>query len=72
MQNHELFVESGGDKLRYIPALNAREQHVDFLARLVERHAAGWPETTAGRDEAITAAERERSRERARAMGAER
>ena len=72
LQNHELFVESGGDKLRYIPALNAREQHVDFLARLVERHAAGWPETTAGRDEAITATERERSRERARAMGAER
>jgi len=43
MQNAELFLESGGESLHYIPALNAREDHVDFLADLVEKHLAGWP-----------------------------
>ena len=43
MQNAELFVESGGKALHYIPALNAREDHVRFLADLVEKHLGGWP-----------------------------
>jgi ferrochelatase len=40
----ELFVGAGGENLNYIPALNARNDHVAMLARLVERHAGGWPE----------------------------
>jgi len=43
MQNTELFIESGGESLHYIPALNAREDHVGFLADLVEKHLGGWP-----------------------------
>ncbi len=43
MQNAELFEESGGGSLRYIPALNARRDHVEFLARLVQKHTSGWP-----------------------------
>ncbi len=63
MQNAELFEESGGKSLRYVPALNARDDHVAFLAGLVERHIAGWP-TSFDDDAAL--------RQRALAMGAER
>ena len=62
MQNAELFVESGGGSLRYIPCLNAREDHVSLLAGLIEQHSAGWsnmPDDPA-------------SKERALAMGANR
>jgi len=62
MQNAEFFAESGGGALRYIPALNARDDHVTLLADLVERHAAGW----------LNAASDPATRERAMALGAER
>ena len=42
MQNSEFFQAAGGGTLRYIPALNAREDHVRFLADLVQQHTAGW------------------------------
>ena len=45
MQNNELFVESGGSALHYIPALNARDDHVSFVADLIEKHLGGWPES---------------------------
>ena len=41
----EVFVESGGGSLNYIPALNARDDHVAFLSKLVASHAEGWPES---------------------------
>jgi ferrochelatase len=37
MQNADFFIESGGDSLHYIPALNARDDHVGLLAALVHR-----------------------------------
>jgi len=39
MQNTELFSQSGGGTLNYIPALNARADHIEFLSRLVEQVA---------------------------------
>jgi ferrochelatase len=62
MQNAELFEESGGESLRYIPALNARDDHVSLLTGLIEQHAAGW--SNAPNDPA--------ARERAKTMGADR
>ena len=62
MQNAELFVESGGKTLHYIPALNAREDHVGFLADLVEKHLGGWP---------VCYVDDPESRRRALAMGAQ-
>lgn len=62
MQNAELFVESGGKELHYVPALNAREDHVNFLTELVEKHMGGWPRRFPATPE---------SRQRAIAMGAE-
>ncbi len=63
MQNAKFFTEAGGDRLHYIPALNARDDHVSFLTDLIEKHLGGWPWTT----EASS-----RSRERALEVGAER
>lgn len=38
----ELFRESGGERLSYIPALNASSSHAQALAGLIRRHCAGW------------------------------
>ena len=43
MQNAEFFTEAGGKSLHYIPALNARDDHVELMAQLVEQHTSGWP-----------------------------
>lgn len=42
MQNAEFFTEAGGGSLHYIPALNARDDHVTMVTGLVERHTQGW------------------------------
>ena len=62
------FSTSGGGSLAYIHALNARDDHVAFLSRLIEKHAGGWPE--ASHDWTDDDNSRERSRQRALAMGA--
>ncbi|MEX2126517.1 MAG: ferrochelatase [Woeseia sp.] len=46
MRNAERYASAGGGELRYIPALNASDDHVSFLCRLVERNAAGWLEAS--------------------------
>lgn len=67
IQYRELFVEKGGGELRYIEALNSRDDHLDFLAGLVERHCQGWPDSGA---RGVT--EPADTVRLARAMGAER
>ncbi|NQV87456.1 MAG: ferrochelatase [Woeseiaceae bacterium] len=63
MQNAEFFLAAGGGSLHYIPSLNARDDHVDFLATLIAQHNSGW---SANNDPAA----RRSTRERAVAMGA--
>ncbi len=36
------FLQAGGQRLRYIPAMNARPDHVAALADLVAQHLQGW------------------------------
>lgn len=67
MQNAELFTASGGGELRYIPALNAGDDHVQFLGQLIEKNLGGWPEASDQKRDADAAA---RSQQRAIAMGA--
>lgn len=43
-QNAEAFVHAGGERLAYIPALNADGAHARLLADLVQRHLGGWEE----------------------------
>jgi ferrochelatase len=42
IRGHEQFSEAGGQRLDYIPALNASAAHVRLLRGLVERHTQGW------------------------------
>ena len=70
MQNAELFVSSGGGELRYVPALNARDDHVAFLSRLVEKHVSGWPEASADWSLSDAAQKLDKSLQRARDKGA--
>jgi ferrochelatase len=63
-----VYTDAGGGKLRYIPALNARADHILALTELVQKHLSGWP--GAAPDESPVAAEREDCLQRARAMGA--
>lgn len=69
--NRDMFIECGGKELRYIAALNDRADHTEFLADLVLRHSAGWPETMADFDPVANSRALAGSRERALAIGAE-
>lgn len=44
VQNRGFFEENGGERFRYVPALNDRADHLRFLADLAERHLQGWVE----------------------------
>ena len=48
MRGRECFAAAGGGQLRYIPALNAGERHVEALANLVERTISDWPSAPDG------------------------
>lgn len=56
-QNAEFFHAAGGETLSYIPCLNSRADHLDFLAGLALRHLQGWPETGPAQDAGRLAAE---------------
>lgn len=40
--NREIFLHAGGERYRYVPALNDRPDHLQLLAGLLRRHLAGW------------------------------
>jgi len=67
-ENREIFEEAGGGELRYIPALNDREDHLETLARVIMEHIQGWPEA-GGAPRGLR--EPEATMARARAIGAE-
>lgn len=69
-EGREDFLESGGTKFSYIPALNTRDDHIEALADLVCRHTQGWPEAQQTYDAAAMREQGEASRQRAMAMGA--
>lgn len=64
IRNHARFLQAGGERFEYIPALNAGTDHVNALAELALRHGQGWPEFDPGWDAARSAAQREASRQR--------
>ncbi|MBI1194304.1 MAG: ferrochelatase [Gammaproteobacteria bacterium] len=47
IQGKQSFLEAGGARLDYIPALNADERHATLHVERILRHAAGWPELEA-------------------------
>ena len=64
-ENRENFLEAGGEHFSYIPALNDRPDHLDFLTDLVLRHARPWLDTLDNDPGKLAQA-----RERALALGA--
>lgn len=70
MENAERYRAAGGGELRYVPALNARDDHVAFLSRTVEKNVSGWPEASTDWSLSDASRQLEKSLQRARAMGA--
>lgn len=42
IRGQESFLSTGGQRFRYIPALNDRPEHIAALANLIRAHAGGW------------------------------
>ncbi|MFT4938614.1 MAG: ferrochelatase [Paraglaciecola sp.] len=42
MENREYFMQAGGERYEYIPALNAESSHIEMMAELLEQHLHGW------------------------------
>ena len=61
-QNREWFIEAGGERFDYIPALNASDDHIDMLGTIIEQQCRDWM--------AIENASMETSRQRAIKLGA--
>jgi ferrochelatase len=43
LTGRDIFLQSGGERFDYLPALNARSDHAGALARLIVRCCADWP-----------------------------
>jgi ferrochelatase len=72
MQNAEIFHSNGGASLRYIPALNDRDDHIRFLADHAMKHLHGWPEASPGWSKHRTRENAERASLLASKLGAKR
>jgi ferrochelatase len=68
--NRGFFEENGGERFRYVPALNDRADHVRFLADLVERHLRGWVEAPGAYDRAEAERAAREAEERAEGLEA--
>jgi ferrochelatase len=70
MLNREIFLEAGGEKFQYIPALNDNEDHIEAIYQLAMNHMQGWgassPEFNSEQDKQI----KEISQQRAKKIGA--
>ncbi len=42
IENRENFLNAGGERYQYIPALNDRQDHMECLAKLALKHLDGW------------------------------
>lgn len=69
--NREVFLHAGGERYRYIPALNDRPDHLRAIADLVLRNLQGWIEPAAAWDEERVRREALESKRRAEARKAE-
>ena len=49
MENRHAFLQAGGKRFEYVPALNASAEHAGFLAALIAQHCQGWTHEELGR-----------------------
>jgi ferrochelatase len=71
IENRQIFLDRGGRDFSYIAALNDSTEHINALYDLVVQHCSGWPEIAQDRDASKCAVEADKTRERARKMGAD-
>ncbi len=64
IQGKQSFLQAGGERLDYIPALNADDRHVTLQVERILRHGAGWPELDVEASAALVS-DREQTSERA-------
>lgn len=67
----DVFLEGGGKRFTYVPALNARPEHVQMICELTAREMAGWPEALASYNPHLRRSEARAKAERARRLGAQ-
>jgi ferrochelatase len=51
LQNRTFFLDAGGEKFSYIPALNDHSMHINALSDIIVQHCRGWPEFADNWDE---------------------
>jgi ferrochelatase len=69
-QNREIYMHAGGERYRYIPALNDRPDHIQAIAGLALQHLQGWVQPAGAWSLEQARSEAEASAQRAAAMGA--
>jgi ferrochelatase len=69
-QNREFFLHAGGERYRYIPALNDRPDHMRALADVALANLAGWVRPAGQGAAERDRAEAEASRQRAATLAA--
>jgi ferrochelatase len=42
IEYRDKFLESGGESLALVPALNDDDRHAEVLASIIQRHLSGW------------------------------
>jgi len=72
IENRDAYLGAGGEVFNYIPALNDRDDHIQALAGLVQKHMNGWPESAPDWNANQQDAENRERSKRAQAIGAER
>ena len=71
MQNREVFMEAGGEKFQYIPALNANEDHMESIFQLIMRNLQGWEAVSPDFNEERLIENKLLTQQRARKIGAD-
>ncbi len=66
----DVFLQAGGKRFAYVPALNAEPAHVQMISELIAREMAGWPEALASYNLHLQRREAAAKAERARRLGA--
>ncbi len=68
MQNRDFFMEAGGERFSYIPALNDSAQHINCLKEIIREHTLGWPEFDTGWNKETLTQALDQTEQRAKAL----
>ncbi len=69
-ENRRIFLNAGGERYRYLPALNDDPAHIAALVGLIGHHVTGWPEFALDYNANANATERAATCQRALILGA--